>query len=59
MMDREERDEFESLLEQATQNAASDWEIEFVDSLEEQAENPFWKPTERQWEKLEQIAGRI
>lgn len=58
MMDTDERDEFEQLLDQAEENIRSEWEEEFVASLRDQAANPFFKPTDRQWEKLEEIAGR-
>ena len=58
MMNTSERDRFDDLLADAELNARSDWEHEFVQSLAEQAENPFWEPTERQWEKLEEIAER-
>lgn len=56
MMDRDKREEFEELLEEATSNADTDWEINFVDDIEKQATNPLWEPTERQWAKLRQIA---
>jgi hypothetical protein len=58
MMDEAERAEFENLLARAAENIRSEWEEEFVDSLSEQSENPFWQPSDRQWEKLEEIANR-
>ena len=58
MMDEIEKRELLDLLDMAEENARSDWEVEFVESLLEQAENPFFEPTDRQWEKLQELADR-
>jgi hypothetical protein len=56
MMDKTE---FERLLDQAEENARSDWEHEFVDSLIQKSKDPCWEPTDRQWEKLEELAAQM
>jgi hypothetical protein len=58
MLTADEREEFDNLLLDATDNARSDWEEEFVESMRSESKNPFWEPTERQWEKLREIAER-
>jgi hypothetical protein len=50
-----DRKEFEYLIEEARRWRLSAWEIEFLDDIEDLATNPFWEPTERQWERLREI----
>jgi hypothetical protein len=58
MLTADERAELEELIDLAVENMRSDWEHEFVRSIEDQFDNPFWEPSEKQREKLRQIAER-
>ena len=51
-------EEFDLLLELAADKARTEWEERFVSDLNERRKNPFWEATERQWEKLQEIAER-
>ena len=57
MMTEGERAGFQDLLDLAEENIRTEWEQEFIDDMTRKALDPFWSPTERQWEKLEEIAS--
>jgi hypothetical protein len=58
MLTASEREELEDLIGLAVQNMRGDWEYEFVNSIQDQFDNPLWAPTPRQRKKLRQIAER-
>lgn len=58
MLTADEREELEDLIELACGNTRSGWEEQFVQDMRDKSNNPFWRPTERQWEKLQEIAER-
>jgi hypothetical protein len=58
MMEATQRAEVEQLIELAEEVELNEWEEEFLHSIRNQLANPLWTPTERQLEKLEEIAAK-
>jgi hypothetical protein len=57
-MDDFDRDEFERLLDMTEDQVLSKEEREFVKSMGKKFQDPLWRPTDRQWEKLQELADR-
>ena len=57
-LDRMERDALEELVAAAVGNARTDWEVEFANGIQDMFDyDENWRPTEKQRDRLEEIAG--
>lgn len=57
-LDQMERDAIEELVAAAVANARTPWEVEFANGIQDRLDyDENWRPTEKQRDRLEEIAG--